>query len=182
VVPVVVKAGRAPGGVAGAPRERAVTEIPGAVAAQAPGWIEPDPFAVNIPALADGIVKEVLILEGQHVAEGEVVARLIDDDARLQLARAEADLREMMAEQIIAEAELKEARMNWDNRTELNRAVGVAEATLEEVRAELARLPLEVDAQSAKLAELRDDLSRKEELVAKRAVAEGDVAQLRHRV
>ncbi len=64
---------------------------------QAPGWIEPDPFAVTVPALTDGVVKEVLVLEGQRVEAGEVLARLIDDDANLTLRRARAELAERAA-------------------------------------------------------------------------------------
>ncbi len=183
VVPVVLKA---QGVAAGAPQPEApdspAQSPSGGVAAQAPGWIEPDPYPINVTALANGVVKDVRVLEGDRVEVGQLLARLVDDDARLELARAEAEAREKMAEVVVAEAEMMEARMVWENRIDLIRAVSVAEATLEETRAELARLPLEIDAQSSKLEEMRDDLSRKEELVTKRAVAEGDVVQLRHRV
>lgn len=64
----------------------------GPVAVQAPGWIEPAPFAINVPALAEGVVKEVLVLEGETIMAGQVVARLIDDDARLLLRAAEASV------------------------------------------------------------------------------------------
>lgn len=181
VVPVVLKAGAA-GTESRASTDGAAEPAAGAVAAQAPGWIEPDPFPINVPALANGVVKEVLVLEGERIEEGQLIARLVDDDARLELQRAEAEAREKMAMVIIAEADKMEARLVWENRIELNRALAVAQATLDEVRAQLARLPLEVEAQAARLEELRDDLRRKEDLVAKRAVPEADVAQLRQRV
>lgn len=181
VVPVVLKAAKQDAAPSQETKGAPATGT-GAVAAQAPGWIEPDPFAINVSSLANGVVREVLVLEGDRVTAGQLLARLIDDDARLELVRAEAESREKMAEVVVAEAEMMEARMVWENRIDLIRAVAVAEATLEEARAELARLPLEVDAQAAKLEELRDDLRRKEELVLKRAVPEADVVQLRHRV
>ena len=56
-------------------RRSAVTE--------AAGWLEADPFPIYVPALAPGIVKEVLVLEGEPVEAGQVVVRMIDDDARL---------------------------------------------------------------------------------------------------
>lgn len=62
----------------------------GPVVVQAPGWIEPAPFAVSVPALAEGVVSEVLVLEGTPVQAGQVVARLIDDDAKLLVRSAEA--------------------------------------------------------------------------------------------
>src|SRR4051812_41302189 len=85
VVPVVVKTG-----VTSSSNSEHST-APGATV-QAPGWVEADPYAVSVSALADGIVKEVLALEGQPVKAGDVVARLVDDDAKLALARAEADV------------------------------------------------------------------------------------------
>ena len=67
VVPVVTKTG--------------VAGVAASVAVQAPGWVEAAPFATAVSALADGVVKEVLVLEGQPVEPGEVIARLVDDDA-----------------------------------------------------------------------------------------------------
>ena len=80
VVPVMVKAGTPSGGE---------------VTAQAPGWIEPDPFHTDVSVLADGVVAEMLVLEGQRLEAGQVVARLVDDDARLALERAEATVKEI---------------------------------------------------------------------------------------
>src|SRR5688500_12495886 len=34
----------------------------GGVTVQAPGWVEADPFATSVSALADGVVKDVLVL------------------------------------------------------------------------------------------------------------------------
>lgn len=103
VVPVVAKprggdAEQAVGDASVAPRERTLV--------QAPGWIEPAPFAVLVPALTDGVVAEVLALEGQRVEAGQVLARLIDTDARLALRRAEAELAERDAAAARARADL----------------------------------------------------------------------------
>lgn len=70
----------------------------GAVVVQAPGWIEPAPFAVNVPALAEGVVEQVLVLEGERVEAGQVIARLVSDDARLSLRAAEAAVAERASE------------------------------------------------------------------------------------
>jgi multidrug efflux pump subunit AcrA (membrane-fusion protein) len=72
---------------------------------QAPGWIEADPYDVGVPALATGVLKELLVLEGQRVVAGEVVAKLVDEDAKLAVARAEAAVAE-------ADAGLEQARGN----------------------------------------------------------------------
>jgi len=64
---------------------------------QASGWIEPDPFAIRIPSLLDGVVNDLLILEGQPVAKGQIVATLIDEDANLSLLRAIAKYQQSKA-------------------------------------------------------------------------------------
>lgn len=70
---------------------------------QAAGWVEPDPFPILVPALTKGVVKDVLVLESKSVEAGDVVATLVDDAARLELADAEAAVK-------VAEAEAKKDR------------------------------------------------------------------------
>ena len=105
--PVVLKTGGASGGSPATPGE----------IVQAPGWIEADPYAVSAPSLLAGVVKEILVLEGQRVEKGQVVARLVDDDAVLMKKRAEAELAR-------AEVAIEEARA----------AVAVEEAKVEEAK------------------------------------------------
>ena len=92
---------------------------------QAPGWLEADPFYVACTSLADGVVDEMLVLEGDYVEEGQVVARLVDDDASLALARAEADLAVGRARLDVAGAELAAAETDWEHPVERERAVGI---------------------------------------------------------
>jgi HlyD family secretion protein len=134
VVPVVVKAG---------------VQTAGKIIVQAPGWVEADPFPVAVTALADGIVADVPVLEGQHVEANEVVARLIPTDAQLALAKAEATLAEAKAGLFAAEADLKAAQRDWDTPIELTRQLSTAEAELAEKQAELARWPAELAADEA---------------------------------
>jgi RND family efflux transporter MFP subunit len=77
---------------------------------QAPGWIEPAPFPVTASALVPGIVSEVLVLEGDRVDAGQVVARLVDDQFRIMLARADAELRMREAERDAMQDELTRKR------------------------------------------------------------------------
>src|SRR5207253_890878 len=57
---------------------------------QCAGWVEPRPTPVLVPALAEGFVDKLLVVEGQEVRAGETVATLIDADAKLALKAAEA--------------------------------------------------------------------------------------------
>jgi RND family efflux transporter MFP subunit len=55
---------------------------------QASGWIEPDPLPTRATALIDGVIDQVHVLEGQRVSTGDLLATLIDADARLALSAA----------------------------------------------------------------------------------------------
>jgi HlyD family secretion protein len=61
---------------------------------QSAGWIEPRPTPILVTALTEGVIEKLLVVEGQKLKEGDVIARLIQDEAKLALQTAEAD-REM---------------------------------------------------------------------------------------
>jgi RND family efflux transporter MFP subunit len=146
----------------------------GHVVAQAAGWVEPDPFPVAISALTEGVVAEVLVLEGQRVAKGQAVARLVDEDTKLSLARAEAELASK-------EAALKADRDTWDNPVERQRAVAATQASLEEAEAELARLPLEVEAEQGRFRDLEADYKQKAD-IPEGGVSTLEVVQARYKM
>ncbi len=125
------------------------------VVAQAPGWIEADPYFINVPALTPGVVKEVLVLEGERIEAGQVVARLIDDDARLEVRRSAAELDMRSAEVSRARAALeaaqaraREVRDEVQRKRELVEAGGLSEGQF--VRLELRLDALERDAAAAR--------------------------------
>ncbi|MGD9789112.1 MAG: efflux RND transporter periplasmic adaptor subunit [Phycisphaerales bacterium] len=139
----------------------------GPVLVQAPGWIEADPYSTTVPVLAEGFVREVLVLEGERVEMDQVVARLIEDDARLALegARAERDM---------ANAELSIARRDAD----------VAQARVDEVVEDRRRKTLAgsaaVSALEISQLELRERTMEREVLAAQARVASID-ARLKSR-
>ena len=75
---------------------------------QAPGWVEPDPFVVYAGALVEGVVKEIHVLEGDTVTAGQPVATLVDDEARIGLQRAKANVLHLQAKLLMAKAELNQ--------------------------------------------------------------------------
>ncbi|MEM9415088.1 MAG: efflux RND transporter periplasmic adaptor subunit [Planctomycetota bacterium] len=120
---------------------------PASVVAQAPGWVEPDPYPSYVAALADGVVAEVLVLEGETVTAGQPLVELVRDDAELALAQAQAALARQQAVLAAAEAD-------FDEPVGLQRGAAVALARLAEAEAELLRLDARVTQEEAKLAEL----------------------------
>ncbi len=79
---------------------------------QAAGWVEPRPTPVLASSLAPGVIRELLVIEGQHVDQGEPVATLIDTDAKIALADAQARLEMQKGELDRAEATLVAAQTN----------------------------------------------------------------------
>jgi len=128
-------------------RPDADRSVPASVIAQAPGWVEPDPYPIYVSALAPGVVREVLVLEGETVAEGQPLVRLVEADAELDLARARAELAGRRAALAAAQADYQEP-------TALVRAEAVAEARVSEAQAALTRLDAEIAKEAARLAEL----------------------------
>jgi len=162
VLPVVVKSSSDVG----------ATMVGGSVTVQAPGWVEADPFYTYVGALTDGILDEVLVLEGQPVKKGQVVARMNAAEAKLTLERAEAELRHHSEEVKAAEARLVAAQATWDNPTERTRAVAASEAALAEAKAELAKIAKEVVAEESREEELAAEYQRTQRLVKSGAVTE----------
>jgi len=97
------------------------------VAFQASGWIEPDPQPTKVTALVNGVVDKVFALEGQTVQAGEVLATLIDDDAKLDLETARARLRTAEAQRQGVRAAV---RANRAERESLQARIRSAEALL----------------------------------------------------
>lgn len=144
------------GGVTAAKSAEASPQPPadaplGPVAVQAPGWIEPAPYAVSVPALTEGVVKEVLVLEGERIEAGQVIARFIDDDARLALRAADA-------------------------------AVAERDADVARARAALATAESQIEVERAAVAELRDEVTRKRDLVAAGGLSEGTFRRMEIRL
>lgn len=118
-------------------------------AVQAPGWLEAAPFATACTALTDGVISEVLVLEGDRVETGQVVATLVRRDAELSLDRARAELGAAQAALETARADLAAARTTWENPVERTRAVEVARAAVAQTEAQLAQLPSLIAAEVA---------------------------------
>lgn len=108
---------------------------------QAPGWMEPSPFPISASALTPGVIREVLVLEGDHVEEGQVVARLIDDQAKIELRRASAEVDIKSADAAVMRDELT-------RKSKLVAGGGVSAA-------EVARLALRVQAAEALVEQVR---------------------------
>lgn len=142
---------------------------------KAAGWIEPRPTPIRVAALEPGVVRRLLVVEDQTVAEGDPVAELVDADAQLDVRRATADLKLQEAELDVAKAALASALIRYEQPVHLQADLSQAEAELAEVETEFEALPFELKQATAQRDFAKLDYERKldaSDSVSRRAVDE----------
>jgi RND family efflux transporter MFP subunit len=156
-------------------------KITGGMLFQASGWIEPDPLPVKATALIDGVIDEVLVLEGQLVKKGDSLATLVDDDARLALAAAEENHRMLIAARDSQIASITSARKKLESMNAVHQAALTLQEDAADQHQRLSKLPKgtvpEADVVSARL---RHDRERLQTLAAEAlsGEAEAEIARL----
>ncbi len=148
------------------PTEESKPEVKTTLLFQASGWIEPDPYLIEVPTLVGGIVKEVFVLEGESVKKGQLLARLIDEDAVLDLRQAETRLATIQAEIRNAQSQIPSLQAQ---RTAQEKAVSsekTKSANLRDHYDRLASLP-KGSIPTRQLAEARLELQAQESMEAK---------------
>ncbi|MEW6351174.1 MAG: efflux RND transporter periplasmic adaptor subunit [Thermodesulfobacteriota bacterium] len=151
----------------------------GKVAVQAAGWMEANPYKSYITALTDGVVREVLVLEGQPVARGQVVVRLVDEDARLAVQRAKHKVKELEATVALEKAELRAAKTDWENPVERTRAVAASQAQLAESKATVSQISSEIEVEESNLEHAKSQYDRAVALKESGSVSEQEFVRLR---
>ena len=140
---------------------RAEVQQDGTPLFQAAGWIEPRPTAVTVSSLAPGVVEELFVVEGQHVKQGEPLAKLIDVDSKLAIQQAEAALRLRDADVQKAEAALTAARTALANPNELQAAIADAESMLAGTKLTIGNLPYLIEAAKSRRQLAYENVDRK---------------------
>lgn len=150
----------------------------GSMLFQASGWIEPDPYTTYVPALINGVIDKVYVLEGQTVKQGDLLASLVDDDAQLKLREANQKLESLEAkiEAHCMGAEIAQAEINAANK-KVEASIALLDDAEDHFK-RLEKLPLsaipEQQVVQARLATIRH-----EALVAE---AEASIPQLKARI
>jgi len=140
---------------------------------QAAGWIEPRPTTVRVAALAPGVVEQLLVVEDQAVDEGDAIAELVKDDARLGYESALADRQLREAELEEARALLMAAQTRFEQPVHLEADLAQADAALAKTETQLTNLPFETRRAQAHLKFAERDYKRK--VSARTAISERDV-------
>lgn len=126
---------------------------------RAVGWVEPRPSPTVVTALAEGVVDKLLVVEGQEVKEGDVVARLIPTDAQIALASAEAEIKLREAELSAATASVTAAKARLDLPLHLKIELADASSALSKMETDLTQIPLQLRAAEAKLRSTREEFN-----------------------
>lgn len=167
----------------GTPTETPTQTTPprGGKTVQAPGWLEAEPFYVAATALADGVIKSIDVLEGDKVNKGQVIARMIDDDSKLRVQQAEAELATAQSDVLSAQATLTAAQQNWNEPIALERAFETSQAAVAEAQAELAQLPALIQEAQAESQRFDEELELIEESHAANAASETELIVAKQR-
>ncbi|MBI5252254.1 MAG: efflux RND transporter periplasmic adaptor subunit [Desulfomonile tiedjei] len=153
--------------------------VSGSVTVQAAGWLEADPYKSYVTALTDGIVREVLVLDGETVSAGQVVVRLVDEDSHLMVQRAKDRVIELEATLAAEKADLQAAVTEWENPTERQLAVDIASAQLAETRATLEQIASEIAMEESNLEHAKSQHDRALGLHASGVISEQEFVRLR---
>ena len=129
---------------------------------QAAGWVEPRPTPLRVAALAPGVVETLLVVEDQKIKQGDPVAELVRDDAKLAHDAAIANLQLRHAELEEHEATLSAAEIRLKQPVHLEATLNLAEAALASLDTELKNLPFELRRAEADYTALQSDYAGKE--------------------
>lgn len=136
---------------------------------QAAGWVEPDPFPLHASTLAAGVVREVLVQESDRVEAGQPVALLVDEDARLAVARARATRDQAAATLATREVELGIAKERFEAGLEVTEAARIASSELQQGQAIAAKQRAAVVEGRARLELAQEELVVQRDLEARGA-------------
>ncbi len=106
-----------------------------------------------------GQVSEVLIEEGMRVTEGQVLARLVDDTARAQVALGEAQVRQAEAQLGAIRAQLRQAESDLRRQRELAERQLTSAFALEQAGTAVDQLRAQLAAAERGVAVARDALA-----------------------
>lgn len=107
---------------------------------------------IQVAARSAGVVREVLVQEGDQVTEGQILARLEDDEPRLAAARARAEVEQARAQIALTEVEISTANREYDRLQALAPSNFVAGQRLDQAQDGIRQAQARLRAQRAAVA------------------------------
>lgn len=147
-------------------------------AAIAAGKADIEGGLVDIAARQPGIVREVLVREGDEVRKGQVLARLDDQEARLSRNKAAAALQEAQAELVRFQTAYDAAQRDVTRQEVLGQKNWVSPQRIENARDQVQSARSQLDVQRAGVASARAALAQADYVVEQHIVRAPDEGRI----
>ena len=161
--------------------EKAAAEkVESPYAAIANGKVDIEGGIIQIAARRGGIVRDVLVQEGDQVVAGQILARQEDDEPRLALQTAAADLASAQSQLNLIQVDIRTAQREYDRLERLVATNFVAGQRLDQARDDIAQAQARLAAQQAQVQTARarrDQAAYNVELTVIRSPANGRIVR-----
>ncbi len=158
----------------------AATRVESPYAAIANGKVDVEGGIIQIAARRGGIVREVLVQEGDRVVAGQILARQEDDEARLALQSANADVAQAESQLRLIQVEIRTAQREHDRLARLVESNFVAGSRMDQARDAIATAQARLGSQQASVQTARarrDQAAYNVELTVIRAPQDGRIVR-----
>ena len=127
----------------------AATRVESPYAAIANGRIDVEGGLIQVAARRGGVVREVLVQEGDRVVAGQILARQEDDEPRLALQSANADVAQAESQLRSLQVDVRTARREHDRLQKLVASNFVAASRMDQARDAIATAEARLGSQQA---------------------------------
>ncbi|CAN5429487.1 HlyD family efflux transporter periplasmic adaptor subunit [soil metagenome] len=148
--------------------------------AVADGKADVEGGVIQVAARRQGIIREVLVQEGDQVTKGQVLAKQEDDDARLAADTAAAGLNSARAQLALYQVQLRTGQREFKRLQNLSASNFVAGQRLDAAQDQIASANANIQAQQAAIQVATAQLAQaryNQELTIIRAPADGRIAR-----
>jgi HlyD family secretion protein len=135
---------------------------------------------IQVAARTSGVIKEVLVQEGDDVVKGQVLARLEDEQPRLQADSAAADMRQAQAQIPVLEVQLSTAKRELTRLQSLVATNFVAGQKIDQAQDAVRQAQASIEAQQAAIGASKAKYNQaryNQELTIIRAPADGRIVR-----
>jgi len=135
---------------------------------------------IQVAARTAGVIRDVYVHEGDEVKKGQVLARLEDDEPRLQAASAQADVKQARAQVDLLKVQLSSAHREFDRLQGLIATNFVARQKVDQANDAIRQAEANLEAQQAVIAAAQAKANQaeyNEELTFIRAPADGRIVR-----
>ena len=149
-------------------------------AAIANGKVDVEGGIIQIAARRGGVVREVLVQEGDRVVAGQILARQEDDEPRLALQSANADVAQAESQLRLIQVEIRTAQREHDRLARLVASNFVAGSRMDQARDAIAPAQARLGSQQASVQTARarrDQAAYNVELTVIRAPQDGRIVR-----